>query len=128
MNFLNKNTDNSPNDDTIKVLIGSFIILVIIAVIAINISNNPSTDNIADFTVNSKIPDSAPQTINMDQIKHEYARQTEQQFYMAEREGDLTQTYVQAQLVASAYLQANDEYNYRKWKAIQRKYARKIGL
>lgn len=36
--------------------------------------------------------------------------------------------YVQAGLVAAAYLQIKDEVNYEKWKEIETQLAKKIGL
>ena len=38
------------------------------------------------------------------------------------------QTYVQASLVAAAYLQAKDEVNYNKWKAIEKAEAKNAGM
>jgi hypothetical protein len=36
--------------------------------------------------------------------------------------------YVQAGLVAAAYLQANDADNYKKWKEVEKTLAKKVGL
>lgn len=50
------------------------------------------------------------------------------EYEIAERQGDKMQMYVQAGLCAAAFLQAQDEPNYRKWKAQERKIGDQIGI
>ena len=56
----------------------------------------------------------------MQKIENEVAIDAEKQYYIAKKGGDKMQTYVQAGMVAAAYLQAKDEVNYNKWKAIEK--------
>jgi hypothetical protein len=55
----------------------------------------------------------------MQQIENKVADDAVQQYEIAKRQGDKIQTYTQAGMVAAAYLQAKDEANYNKWKAIE---------
>jgi hypothetical protein len=64
----------------------------------------------------------------MQAIENKVAEDAVKQYEIAKREGDKMQIYIQASLVAAAYLQANDEPNYRKWKAIERKAGNAAGL
>jgi len=64
----------------------------------------------------------------MKSIYEKVAYNAEQQFFIAKRQGDNMQIYVQAQMVCAAYLQAQDEESYRKWKKVEAHYKRKIGL
>jgi hypothetical protein len=50
------------------------------------------------------------------------------QYEMVKRSGSAIDAYVRASLVAEAYLQAGDEANYSKWKAIERKEAARAGM
>ncbi|MEB0262297.1 hypothetical protein [Mucilaginibacter sp. 10I4] len=55
----------------------------------------------------------------MQKIENKVALDAEKKYYISERQGDKIQIYVQAGMVAAAYLQAKDETNYAKWKAIE---------
>ena len=69
------------------------------------------------------------QTSNkMQEIENQVANDAVQQYEIAKRGGDKMQTYVQASLVAAAYLQAKDEANYNKWKAIEKEEAKNAGM
>lgn len=52
-------------------------------------------------------------------IEEQVAQDTVDQYNIAKRQGDPIQICVQAGLVAAAYLQAEDEPNYNRWKAIE---------
>jgi hypothetical protein len=65
---------------------------------------------------------------DMQQIENQVALDAEKQYEIAKNGGDKIQTYVQAGLVATAYLQANDQANYNKWKAIEKQEAQNAGL
>ena len=65
---------------------------------------------------------------NMQQIYDQVALDAVQQYEIAKRGGDKMQTYVQATLVSAAYLQAKDEVNYNKWKAIEKEEAKNAGM
>ena len=64
----------------------------------------------------------------MDKIENQVALDTEKQYEIAKRNGSNMDAYVQAGMVAAAYLQAEDENNYKKWKEIETELAKKIGL
>lgn len=64
----------------------------------------------------------------MQTIQNQVAVDAEAQYDIAKRQGDPTQCYVQAGLVAAAYLQAKDEANYNKWKAIEQEEAKRAGV
>lgn len=65
---------------------------------------------------------------NLQTIKNQVAADAVKQYNIAKAEGDKMQTYVQAEMVCAAYLQAQDSVNYFKWMKIKRKAARVIGL
>ena len=65
---------------------------------------------------------------DMQTIENQVANDAEKQYEIAKSGGDKMQTYVQASLVATAYLQANDEVNYKKWKAIEKQEAENAGI
>lgn len=65
---------------------------------------------------------------DMQQIENQVALDAEEQYDIAKRGGDKIQTYVQAGLVAAAYLQAKDETNYNKWKEIEKEEAKNAGM
>lgn len=65
---------------------------------------------------------------NMQKIENQVALDAEKQYEIAKRGGDKMQTYVQASMVATAYLQAKDEVNYNKWKAIEKEEAKNAGM
>ena len=49
-------------------------------------------------------------------IEAQVAKDAEQQYEIAKRQGDAMQACAQASLVAAAYLQAKDEAKYAEWK------------
>lgn len=65
---------------------------------------------------------------NMQTIENQVAVDAKKQYEIAKNGGDKMQTYVQASMVAAAYLQANDEVNYNKWKEIEKQEARNAGM
>jgi hypothetical protein len=65
---------------------------------------------------------------DMQKIENQVAIDAEKQYEIAKNGGDKMQTYVQAGLVAAAYLQAKDEVNYNKWKAIEKEEAKNAGM
>ena len=64
----------------------------------------------------------------MEDIQNRVAEDAVRQYEIAERQGDKMQIYVQAGLVSAAYLQAQDEANYRRWKEVEREAGRRIGI
>jgi len=64
----------------------------------------------------------------MQTIENQVTEDAIKQYEIAYRQGDKMQIYVQAGMVAAAYLQAQDEENYRKWKAIEKEAGKKVGL
>lgn len=65
---------------------------------------------------------------DMQKIENQVALDAEQQYEIAKKGGDQMQTYVQASMVAAAYLQAKDEANYNKWKTIEKEEAKRAGM
>jgi hypothetical protein len=65
---------------------------------------------------------------DMQKIENQVALDAEKQYEIAKKGDDKMQTYVQASLVATAYLQAKDEANYIKWKAIEKEEAINAGI
>ncbi|WP_264529667.1 hypothetical protein [Flavobacterium sp. N502540] len=65
---------------------------------------------------------------NMQKIENQVALDAEKQYEIAKNGDDKIQTYVQAGMVAAAYLQAKDEVNYNKWKAIEKEEAKNAGM
>lgn len=61
-------------------------------------------------------------------IEQSVALDAEQQYQIAKNQGDKIQICVQAGLVSAAYLQANDQINYNKWKEIEKKDCKKAGM
>lgn len=61
-------------------------------------------------------------------IELQVALDAEKEYGIAKRNGSVMDVYVQAGFVAAAYLQANDEDNYKKWKTIEKKEAKNVGL
>ncbi|MCL9804485.1 hypothetical protein NAT51_03065 [Flavobacterium amniphilum] len=47
---------------------------------------------------------------------------------LLKKSGNTMDAYVHAGLVAAAYLQAKDELNYNKWKAIEKEEAKNAGI
>jgi len=64
----------------------------------------------------------------LNSIEAQVAEDTVRQYEIAAREGDPMQKCVQAGLVSAAYLQAEDEPNYRVWKARQKTDCAAAGL
>ena len=56
----------------------------------------------------------------IDKIKDSVAEDAVRQYGIAKRNGDPVDVYVASSMVCAAYLQAGDETNYKKWKAIER--------
>jgi TM2 domain-containing membrane protein YozV len=65
---------------------------------------------------------------DLKKIEVQVARDAEKQYQIAVDAGSDMDAYVQAGLVAAAYLQANDSENYKKWKEIEKQWAKKVGL
>lgn len=64
----------------------------------------------------------------MKDIHNQVADDAVKQYEIAKRQGDKIQIYVQAGMVSAAYLQAQDETNYNKWKEIEKDAARAAGM
>lgn len=64
----------------------------------------------------------------MDKIEQQVAVDMVNQYKIAKRNGSAMDAYVQACFVAAAYLQAEDEENYRKWKEIEKREAKIVGM
>lgn len=64
----------------------------------------------------------------MNKIENYVAVDAEKQYRIAKKNGSEMDAYVSASLVVAAYLQANDEVNYKKWKVIENRHAKNIGL
>ena len=65
---------------------------------------------------------------DLDKIELQVALDAEKQYDIVKRNGNAIDAYVQAGLVAAAYLQANDEENYKKWKEIEKEEAKNAGM
>jgi hypothetical protein len=65
---------------------------------------------------------------NMQQIENKVASDAVEQYNIAKKNGSAMDAYVQAGMVCAAYLQAKDEENYKKWKAIEKKEAKAVGM
>lgn len=61
-------------------------------------------------------------------INSKVANDFEKQYNVAVRQGNSISICVQAGLVSAAYLQANDEMNYRKWKSIEKNDCARAGI
>ena len=66
--------------------------------------------------------------IEMQNINNQVVADAVAQYEIAKRQGDKLQIAVQAGFVCAAYLQAKDEENYRKWKAIEEQVKKEAGL
>jgi hypothetical protein len=98
------------NTKLIKCLVTSFVFSVIITAC--------SPSNAVDTEVKKE----------MQKIENQVAADAVAQYEIAKKGGDKMQTYVQAGLVAAAYLQAKDQVNYDKWKAIEKQDAKAAGM
>lgn len=56
------------------------------------------------------------------------AADQEESYRIAKESGSAIDAYVQAGIVAAGYLQAKDEVNYKKWKAIEKEEAKLAGM
>ncbi len=65
---------------------------------------------------------------NMQEITNNVATDMENRYNMAKRNGSKTDIYVAAMMCSAAYLQAHDEPNYIKWKAIEKEEAKNAGM
>jgi hypothetical protein len=65
---------------------------------------------------------------DLKKIEIQVAQDAEKAYNIALESGDAMDAYVQAGLVAAAYLQANDADNYKKWKEVEKTLAKKVGL
>jgi hypothetical protein len=65
---------------------------------------------------------------DMGQIEQQVAADAVKQYEIAKRSGSAMDAYVHAGLVCAAYLQAKDEANYQKWKAIERQEGIRAGM
>lgn len=66
--------------------------------------------------------------VEMGKIEAKVAKDAEAQYYIAKNNGSAMDAYIQASLVSAAYLQANDERNYKKWKSIENEEKKRAGL
>lgn len=64
----------------------------------------------------------------LDKIENQVATDAVKQYEIAKKNGSAMDAYVQAGIVAAAYLQTNDEENYKKWKKIEEEEAKNVGL
>jgi hypothetical protein len=76
----------------------------------------------------SCMPTAKEQQKEIDAISTQVAEDQIQQFNIAVKNGDAMQAYTQASLVTAAYLQAKDTTNYKKWREIEKKFEKKLGL
>lgn len=65
---------------------------------------------------------------DMQRIETQVATDAVKEYDIAKRNGSAMDAYVQASFVAAAFLQANDEYSYKKWKAIEEQEALRAGM
>lgn len=65
---------------------------------------------------------------DLGRIQDQVAADAVNQYHIAKRQGDAIQICVQAGMVTAAFLQANDETNYRKWKSVEKKDCAAAGL
>lgn len=65
---------------------------------------------------------------DMGRIYQQVAEDAVKQYEITKRSGNAIDAYVHAGLVAAAYLQAKDEYNYQKWKMIEVEEGRRAGI
>jgi hypothetical protein len=65
---------------------------------------------------------------DMSTIQQQVANDAVDQYNIAKANGSAMDAFVHAQLAAEGFLQAKDEANYQKWKAIERQEARRAGV
>lgn len=61
-------------------------------------------------------------------IKNSVASDAVKQYEIAKQQGDKNQICLEASMVSAAYLQAQDQENYNKWKAIEKNDCKNAGL
>lgn len=76
-------------------------------------SSTPNTNVVGDLIAQAGAS-------QMDSITMQVAKDSEEQYNIAKRQGDKMQICVQAMQVSAAYLQAKDEESYKKWKATEK--------
>jgi len=64
----------------------------------------------------------------MQKIENQVAADVVEQYEIAKKNGTAMDAYVAAATVSAAYLQAKDEENYKKWKAIEKEEAKRAGM
>jgi len=64
----------------------------------------------------------------MDDIEAQVAEDSVKKYQIAKRNGNAIDAYVAAGIVCAAYLQAEDEASYRKWKKIEAEEAQRAGM
>ena len=64
----------------------------------------------------------------MQKVENQVANDAVKQYEIAKKNGSAMDAYVQASMVAAAFLQAKDEENYKKWKEIEKKEAKLAGV
>lgn len=75
---------------------------------------------------NRRVMDNAESLMN--DIHDKVARDAEDQYAIAKRNGSAMDAYVQAGMVAAAHLQAKNEAEYRRWKQIESEEAERAGV
>lgn len=65
---------------------------------------------------------------DMQKIENQVANDFEKQYDIAKKNGSAMDAYSAAMMVSAAYLQANDEPNYKKWKEIEKQEAKAAGM
>lgn len=78
------------------------------------------------FLINLFVNDYSEKELN--KIENKVASDFEKQYEIAKRSGNKMDAYIQAGLTAAAYLQANDEESYNKWKKIEAEEAKNNGM
>lgn len=64
----------------------------------------------------------------LQKIENQVVADAVKQYKIAKENGSAMDAYVQAGIVAAAFLQAKDEENYKKWKKVEKEEAKKVGL
>ena len=64
----------------------------------------------------------------LQKIENDVAADAVKQYEIAKRNGSAMDAYVAAGMVKAAYLQANDETNYKKWTVIEKEEAKLAGI
>jgi len=62
------------------------------------------------------------------EIENQVVVDAEKEYEIAKSSGQAMDAYVHAGIVAAAYLQANDQVNYKKWKDIEEQEAKNAGV